>query len=96
MVLHLLGQNPLLYLIPVLEELLDDIVAEDIGHQLKRVRLDFAEQLLFLVAVCGFQFLLDKPRSMLVATELYNMIIYILPEVNNCQGHGTCIQTFSS
>jgi hypothetical protein len=43
MILHLLSQDTLLYLVPVFEELLNDIVAEDISHQLKCVWLDFAE-----------------------------------------------------
>lgn len=78
MVLHLLSQHPLLYLIPVLEKFLDDIVAEDIRHQLKGVWLDLTEQLLLLVTVGSLQLLLDEARSMLVTTELNYMIIYIL------------------
>ena len=80
----------------MLEELLDDIVAEDISHQLKRVGLDFAEQLFLLITVCCFQLLLDEPRSMLIAAELYHMIIYVLLEVKLCQRYGSWIQTFSS
>lgn len=59
-VLHLLSQNPLLHLIAVLEHLLDHIVAENIRHQLQGVGLDLAEDLLFLITVSSFEFLLDE------------------------------------
>ena len=35
----------------MLEELLDHIIAKDIGHQLQRVLEDFVEQLRFLVTI---------------------------------------------
>jgi len=44
----------------MLEEFLNNVVAENISHQLQRVGLDLAEQLLFLVAISRFQLLLDE------------------------------------
>lgn len=81
MVLHLLSQYPLLYLVAVLEQFLDDIVTEDIRHQLESVGLNFAEELLLLITVCGLQLLLDEPRAVLITTEFHDMIIYILAEL---------------
>jgi hypothetical protein len=54
MVLHLLRQYTLLNLITMLEKLLDDIVAEYVSHQLKCIWLNFAEELLLLIAVGSF------------------------------------------
>lgn len=81
MILHLFSQNSLLYLVPVLEQLLDDIVAEDVRHQLEGVGLDLAEQLLLLIAVGRFQLLLDEPRAMLITTKLYNVVVDVLREL---------------
>ena len=60
MIFHLFCQNSLLDLITVLEHLLNDIVAKDIGHELKGIRLHFAEQLLLLITVCGLKLLLNE------------------------------------
>lgn len=54
MVLHLLGQYPFLDLIAVFEKFLNNVVTENISHQLERVGLDLAEQLFLLVTVRGF------------------------------------------
>ena len=62
----------------MLEQLLNDVVAEDIGHQLKRIGLNLGKDLVFLIAVCGLQFLLDEPRAMLIAAELNNMPVNVL------------------
>jgi hypothetical protein len=34
--------------------------------------------LVFLIAVCCLQFLLDEPRAMLIAAELNNMLVNVL------------------
>lgn len=51
MILHLLRQNLLLNLIAMLIQFLHNIVAKHVGHELKRIWLDLAEDLLLLVAV---------------------------------------------
>ena len=56
--LHLVGQNLLLVLIAMLEELLNDIVSEDISHKLNGVWLYLPEKTLFLVAIGCLQLLL--------------------------------------
>ena len=60
MVLHLFCEHPLLDLITVLEQFLDDIVAKDIRHKLEGIRLDFPEQLLLLIAVGSLKLLLNE------------------------------------
>lgn len=82
MSLHLLCQNTLLHLIAVLEKLLDNIISKNISHQLKRVLTNFAENNLFLVAVGGFELLLDETRTMLVTTEFDDMVVDVL---SDCQ-----------
>lgn len=57
---HLVCQNLLLRLVAVLEQLLHNIVAKDISHQLQAVGLDLPENLLLLVTVGGLQLLLDE------------------------------------
>lgn len=86
MSLHLVRQNLLLRLIPMLKQLLDDVVAKDIGHQLQAVGLDLAEHLLLLVAVGSFQFLLDETRAVLVAAKLNHMIVDVLRTISHAPG----------
>lgn len=62
----------------MLEELLDHVIAKDIGHELKGVRQKLSEELVLFVTVRSFKLLLNKPRSMLVAAEFDDMIVYIL------------------
>jgi hypothetical protein len=78
MILHVLGQNSFLQLIAVLEELLNNIVAKDICHELQSVGLYLAEDLVLLVTICSLEFLLDEPRSMLIATKLNDVVIDVL------------------
>jgi hypothetical protein len=66
----------------MLEQFLNNIVPENISHQLKGIWLDFAEQLFFLVTVCRFKFLLNKSRSVLVATEFDDMLVDILSAIS--------------
>lgn len=75
---HLLSQRLLLGLIPVLEEFLDNVVAKYIHHELDGIGLDLLENLFFLIAVCGFQLLLDEARAVLIAAKLDNMIVDVL------------------
>ena len=83
MSLHLVRQNLLLRLVTVLEQLLNNVIAENISHQLQAVGLDLAENLLLLIAVGRLELLLDEARPVLVAAKFHNMTIYILKQVNN-------------
>lgn len=60
MVLHLLSQDTLLHLVSMLKQLLDDIVAENVCHELKSVRLNFTENLLLLITIRSLKLLLDE------------------------------------
>ena len=62
----------------MLKDLLDNIVSKDIGHELQSVWLNFAKDLLLLVAVCSLELLLNKSRSMLITAELYNVVVNVL------------------
>lgn len=77
-ILHVLSQNSFLHLVTMLKELLNYIVAKDVSHKLQCVRLYFAEDLVFLVTICSLEFLLNEPRSMLVATKLHDVLIDVL------------------
>ena len=78
--LHDPGKDLLLDLVAVLEELLDDIVAEDILHQLDGIRLDLSENLILLVAVRSLQLLLDESRTMLITTKFDDVVVDILAQ----------------
>lgn len=81
MVLHLIGKDFLLRLIAVLEELLYNIIAEDVGHQLNRVGMYLPENLFLLIAVRRLELELDKPGTVLITTELDNVVVYILRSI---------------
>ena len=74
----MLGQKSFLHLIAVLEELLNNIVAKYICHKLQGVGLYLAEDLVLLVTICSLQFLLNEPRSMLIAAKLNDVLIDVL------------------
>src|SRR5271156_3087552 len=59
------------------EKLLDDIIAENISHELQRIRQDLAENLVFLITIGRLKLLLNETRTMLVATEFDDMIVDI-------------------
>lgn len=75
---HLIREDLLLGLIAMLKQLLNDVVAKHIGHQLEAVGLYLAEHLLLFVAVGRFQFLLDETRSMLITAKLDHMVVNVL------------------
>lgn len=60
------------------KEFLNDVITENILHKLKSIRLDFSENLVFLVAIRRLKLLLDKSRTVLIATEFNDMIVDIL------------------
>ena len=73
-----------------LEELLDHVVAEDIGHQLVGGHQDLLEDELLLSRGGTLQLLLNKPGAVLVLRELHHMVgqlpqlqvgIAVVPEV---------------
>lgn len=57
---HLTNKNLLLRLVTVLEELLDDIVAKDILHELECILLELPEDTFLDFTVCSFKLLLDE------------------------------------
>ena len=62
----------------MLKELLDDIIAENILHELDSVRLDLSKDLFLLIAIRRLELLLDEPGTVLVAAEFHNMMIDVL------------------
>lgn len=60
MALHLICECFLLRLIAMLKQFLNDVVPEHVCHELDRVRLYFGEDLLFLIAIGGFELLLNE------------------------------------
>lgn len=64
------------------EEFLDDVVAKHIFHQLDRVWLDLPEYLFLLVAVRCYQLFLYESRTVLVTTELNDVVVNILTLVS--------------
>jgi hypothetical protein len=75
---HLCGQDFLLDLIAMFEELLYDVVAEHVLHQLQGVGLDLTENLILLIAVRCLQLFLDEPRAVLIPAELHDMVVNVL------------------
>lgn len=57
----------------MLEKLLDDVVAEDILHQLNRIWFDLPEDDILLVTVRCLELGLDETRPMLVTAEFYHV-----------------------
>ena len=82
MAAHLISKQLFLSLISVLEKLLNNVVTEDVRHQLASVRLKLPEDLVFFVTIGGLELLLDESRSVLVTTELYNVVINVLIKVS--------------
>jgi hypothetical protein len=60
MAFHLPSQDALLQLVTMLEEFLNDIVAENVRHQLERILSNLRKDNLLLVAVGRFELLLDE------------------------------------
>ena len=80
----------------MLKELLYHVITKYICHELYRVRMDLAEHLILLIAVCGLQLQLNEPRSVLVAAELNDMVVDVL--LMSVTGCGTLahLRTLSS
>lgn len=88
MTLHLVGQASFLCLTAVFKELLYHIVAENIRHQLYRVRHQFSIDLVFLIAVGGLKLSLDETSTVLVAAKFHDMMVDIL-----CQSVGLLLHS---
>lgn len=73
--LHLANKDLLLSLVTMLEELLNDVVAKHVLHQLECVLLELSENALFDLAVCRFELLLDKARAVLVSSEFNHVAL---------------------
>ena len=71
--MHLHRKRRLLSLTAVFEELLNNVVAKDIGHELERAGCDLVEHGLFVGTRRSLKFLLNKARSMLISTKFDNM-----------------------
>lgn len=76
--LHLHRECRLLILIAVLEELLDDVVAENVGHELEGAGHDLVENGLLVGTRRSLELLLNKARTMLVSAEFDNVTKDIL------------------
>lgn len=71
---NLLSQSGLLFRGAELEELLNDVVSENISHEVVRGGENFGENELLLSNCSAFQLLLDEARSVLVLGELHDVI----------------------
>lgn len=60
------------------QELLDNIIAEDVFHELGSIGLDLSEYLVLHVAIGGGEFLLDESRALLISAELNDMAVNVL------------------
>ena len=61
----------------MLKELLDDVVAKDVGHQGVRRRQDLVEDHLLFSRSGPLQLLLDEPGAMLVLRELHHVVCQV-------------------
>lgn len=82
MISHLIGQNFLLRLVAVLEELLDHVVAKNICHQLDRIWVKLPKNLIFLITIGCFELLLDEARTVLITAELNYIVVDVLRRVS--------------
>lgn len=62
----------------MLKELLNHVIAEYILGELQGVGEDLVEEVILFVAVGAHHSVLNEARSILVATEFHDMVIYIL------------------
>ena len=72
--LNAIGEVLFLFAIAKLEELLNDVIAKHVRHQIVGGGQDFVEDHLFLGGRGTFQLLLDETRAVLVLRELHDMV----------------------
>jgi len=77
MALHLVANPALLRLITMLKQLLDNVIAKDVLHELAHIGHEFLEQDILLIAVRGLEFDLHPAGSMLIAREFDKVAISI-------------------
>lgn len=70
---HLLRQRSLLKLVTMFKHFLSNIVPENVGHELVSVGVNLVKEFLTVFRSGDFELLLDKSRTMLVASKLDNM-----------------------
>ena len=63
-----------MFLVAVIEELLDNVVSENVSDQWDGVGLNLTEDSLLFIRVGGFQFRLDESRAVLIAGELGDVV----------------------
>ena len=76
---HSLRQHGLLELVAMFKEFLNDIISEDIGHQLEGIWSNLRKDDILFVRSGRLKLLLDEPRAVLIAAKFNNMIIDVLP-----------------
>lgn len=70
---HLLRQRSLLELVTMFKHFLSNIVPKNVGHELVSVGVNLVKEFLTVFRSGDFELLLDKSRTMLVASKLDNM-----------------------
>ena len=63
------------------KKLLDNVISEQVHHQLERIGPDLLKHSFLFIAIGAFKLMLNEPRSMLVAAEFNDMTINILSNV---------------
>ena len=74
-------------LIAILEELLDDVVAKNISHELKGARGDFIEHGLLVGARGSLEFLLNEAGTVLISAKLDNVTENVLEIRSGTNAH---------
>jgi hypothetical protein len=87
---YLLGEGRLLLRSAELEELLDDVIAKDVGHEGVSGREDLLEHKLLLVGRGSLQFLLNETRSVLILAELH----YVISQVTKLKAWESALYGF--
>jgi len=76
--LHLSSQDLLLSLVAMLKELLNDVVAKNVLHQLQGIGKKLAEDLFLFLAVGSLELALNESRSVSVSAEFNNVVVGFL------------------
>lgn len=77
MALHGLGEGSPLVFVAVFKELLNDIVAKDVGHELEGAGDDLVKDKSTLLVGGRLELVLDETRAVLVAGELANVAVHV-------------------
>ena len=71
---HLAREQLFVFLVAVIEELLDNVVSENVSHQWDGIGLNLTEDSLLFIRVGGLQFRLDESRAVLITGELGDVV----------------------